>query len=198
MRILMLLFSVVILTGCAAPKSTDASLEAVRASVYVPEGPPKLTLITVINNTSGSGAHTALMVSGTQQVIFDPAGTFQHMSIPKRGDVLYGVTPGWLQSFKSAHARSTFHVVSQEIQVTPEQAARALALVQANGSVSNALCARATGSILRQVPGFEDISVTFFPAKLMEQFAERPGVKTDKYYENDAGDVRDGILAAQS
>jgi hypothetical protein len=136
------------------------------------------------------------MVSGSQQVIFDPAGSFKHASIPERGDVLYGMSPVWVQAYKSAHARSEFHVVSQEIQVTPAQAERALQVVQSYGAVPSAFCSNSTSNILRQVPGFEDIKVTFFPIKFMEQIETIPGVTTERYYEDDAGDVTDGIAAA--
>ena len=181
------------LAGCAGGSANDATLEEAQAAAYVAGDAPKLTVFTVVNNKSGSGGHSALLVSGSQQVIFDPAGSFEHERVSERGDVLYGMSPGWVAAYKSAHARSTYHVVSQEIDVTPEQAERALALVQSNGAVGSAFCANATSSILRQVPGFEDVSVTFFPVNLMEQLDQRDDVETEKYYENDAGDVLDGI-----
>lgn len=198
MRALMLLAVLATLAGCVVSTPFEASQEEIAAKAYVPEGPPKLTVFTMINNTTGSGAHTALMVSGSQQVIFDPAGSFKHHLVAERGDVLYGMTPSWVQSYKGAHARSTHHVVSQEIIVTPEQAERALQLVRANGAVPGAFCTNSTSSILQQVPGFEDVDVTFYPIKLMEQVEARPGVVTDRYFENDNGDVRDGIEAAQN
>ncbi|MGC3938259.1 hypothetical protein ACOTTU_10675 [Roseobacter sp. EG26] len=198
MRLLMILAAASLLTGCAVSSVFEASPEEIAAKVYVPEGPPKLTIFTMVNNTTGSGGHTSLMVSGSQQVIYDPAGSFLHADVAERGDVLYGMSPAWVQGYKSAHARSTYHVVSQEIIVTPAQAERALQLVQSKGAVPGAFCANATSAILKEIPGFENISVTFFPINLMEQIAQRPDVKTDKYYENDEGDVRDGIEAAQS
>jgi hypothetical protein len=197
MRLIMILALLAGLAACAAPSSLDATRARVAAASYTPSGPPKLTLITVVNNRTGGGGHTALMVSGSEQVIFDPAGSFIHEGLPERGDVLYGVSPGWFAAYKSAHARSTWHVVTQEIEVTPAQAEQALNLVRNNGSVAGSFCTNATSSLLQQVPGFEDIKVTFYPVKLMEQVAGRPDVKTEKYYENDAGDVRDGIAAAQ-
>ncbi|GIT87881.1 lipoprotein [Roseobacter sp. OBYS 0001] len=184
------------LAGCAGGSFNDATVEEAQAVAYVPRDAPKLTVFTVVNNRTGNGGHSALMVSGSQQVIFDPAGSFEHERIRERGDVLYGMSPGWVAAYKSAHARDTYHVVSQEIAVTPEQAERALALVQSNGGVGSAFCANATSSILRQVPGFEEISVTFFPVNLMDQIDKRDDVETSKYYENDAGDVLDGINAA--
>ncbi len=153
-----------------------------------------MTLITVVNNRTGAGGHSSLIVSGSQQVIFDPAGSFQHEDVARRSDVLYGMSPGWVAAYKSAHARDTYHVVSQKIPLTAEQAAIALQLVQTNGAVPSAFCANATSSLMRQVPGFESISVTFYPVKLQDQVEMLPGVKTDKYFENDAGDVVDGIV----
>ncbi|MEP1610864.1 MAG: hypothetical protein ABJL72_02975 [Roseobacter sp.] len=193
MKILFAVILSISLAACAPLSSDDASPEEIAAVAYVAGGAPKLTLITVVNNRTGSGGHTALIVSGSQQVLFDPAGSFRHETLVERGDVFYGITPAWISSYKSAHARSAYHVVSQTIEVTPAQAEHALQLVQSNGAVGAAFCANSTSSILRQVPGFEDIDVTFFPVKLMDQIARRPDVSTDLLYENDAGDVLDGI-----
>ena len=111
--------------------------------------------------------------------------------------MLYGGTPAWLQAYKSAHARSTFHVVSQEIPVSPAVAERALQLVTSNGAVPGAFCANATSGILRQLPGFERIGSTYYPVTLQEQFEALPGVTTTKYYEDDEGDVIDALRAQQ-
>lgn len=189
-----LALSLAILAGCAE-KGKESPIEEVRAAAFSSGGQPKLTLITVINNRSGAGAHTALLIEGSQSVIFDPAGSFEHERIPERGDVLYGITPAWVQSYRAAHARETFHVVSQEINVTPAQAERALQLVEARGAVPSALCTNSTSGILQQIQGFQSIRQVFFPVKLMEQFAELPGVTTSKYFEDDKGNVTDGIVA---
>lgn len=197
MRIFAMLALVAVLSGCAVSSPFEASPEEVAAKAYVPEGPPKLTIFTMVNNTTGAGGHTALMVSGSQQVIFDPAGSFQHQLVAERGDVLYGISPAWVQAYKSAHARNSHHVVTQEIVVTPEQAEIALQLVRQNGAVPGAFCTRSTTAILKQVPGFSDIEPTFYPVKLMDQIAARPGVVTDRYYEDDEGNVRDGIVPVE-
>jgi hypothetical protein len=186
-----------VLAGCAADTGSQSPVAAVEAASYHAEGPTSLTIFTMVNNRTGSGGHTALMVNGSQRVIFDPAGSFRDPRVAERGDVLYGITPAWLQAYKSAHARSTFHVVSQEIVVTPEQAEKALRLVQANGSVAGAFCANATTGILRQLDGFDGINQTFYPVKLMEQIATLPNVTTTRLYENDAGDVIDAVRAGQ-
>lgn len=192
-RIGLLIALLATLAACTTSSFDDATAQEVASVAYVPAGPPKLTLVTVVNNRTGAGGHSALIVSASQQVIFDPAGSFRHPDIKERGDVLYGVSPAWISAYKSAHSRSTYHVVTQEIDVTLAQAERALQLVQSNGAVGSAFCANATSSILKKVPGFEDVSVTFYPEKLMEQFEGRPDVTTERYYEDDEGNVVDGI-----
>lgn len=196
-RILFGLAVVALVAGCAVDNSPDSTPEAVAAAAFREDGPKTLTVFTMVNNRTGSGGHTALMVKGSQTVIFDPAGSFRDERVTERGDVLYGMSPNWVQSYKSAHARSTFHVVSQEIPVTAAQAERALQLVTTNGSVPGAFCANATTGILRQIEGFGNIDKTFYPVKFMEQIGARPGVKTTKYYENDEGDVIDAVRAQQ-
>ena len=185
-----------VLAGCAADMSPDATQQEVNAVAFRASGPPSMTLITVVNNRTGAGGHTALVVSGSQRVIFDPAGSFRDERVVERGDVIYGVTPGWLRAFKSAHARSTHHVVSQTVTLTPAQAEKALNLVQSNGAVAGAYCANSTSHILSQIDGYSGIKRTFYPVNLMEQFATYPGVSTDKYFENDSGELVDSIAAA--
>jgi hypothetical protein len=194
-RLLIGLAVAALVAGCAADNSPDSPPEAVAAAAFREGGPKSITVFTMVNNRTGSGGHTAMMVKGSQTVIFDPAGSFRDERVVERGDVLYGMSPNWVRSYKSAHARSTYHVVSQEIIVTPEQAERALQLVQSNGAVPGAYCANSTTAILSQVDGFQDIQHTFYPLKFMEQMAARPGVKTTKYYENDEGDVIDAVNA---
>jgi hypothetical protein len=190
--LLTLTLSAVLLAGCAE-KGKESPTQEIEAGIFAHQGEPKITLITMINNRTGSGGHSALLVQGTQSVIFDPAGTFEHEQVPERGDVLYGMSPQWIQIYKSAHARTNFHVVSQEFTVTPAQAARAMQLVQGKGTVPSALCANATSGILRQIPGFQTIRQGYYPLKLMDQAEHLPGVKTTRYYEDDEGNVRDGI-----
>lgn len=177
--------------GAKAPENPDV----LRNAAYVHGGPPSLTLLTMVNNRSGSGGHSALMVNGAQRVIFDPAGSFRPDWVVEHGDVLYGMTDRNVFYYKSAHSRNSHHVMSQEITVSPEVAEQALRLVQARGEVSQVYCANATSDILRQLPGFQDIGVTFFPNRLAADFGARPGVVTDRLYQNDEGDVVDGIAA---
>ena len=182
------------LAGCApAPVVSYASNERVASVAYRAPGPATLTVMTMVSNRTGSGGHSAVMINGSQRVIFDPAGSFQNARVPEQADVLFGVTPAVLAGYKSAHARSTYHVVSQTIEVTPEQAEIALNLALTNGAVAQSFCTNAATGLLQKVPGFEDIKRTYYPTNLMTQMSARPGVVEDRYYEDDAGTIQDGI-----
>lgn len=190
-----LLLAIVLLAGCA--KSVIAPEEAVQAAAYRAPGPDTLTLFTMVNNRSGGGGHSALMINGpAERVIFDPAGTWWHRTAPERNDVIHGITPTMLDFYIGYHARETYRVEMHTIEVSPEVAARARAAAVANGAVPNAMCARATSAVLRQTPGFEDIPSTLFPITLMEAFAARPGVRHQTIREEDGAENR-AVLAAQ-
>lgn len=178
------------LVGCGAGAALrpDASAEVISSASYRHPGPTALTLFTMINNRSGAGAHTSLMINGSQRVIFDPAGSVRLSAVPQRGDVLYGITPGVADFYARAHARETYHVVMQTIEVSPEVAEQALRLAMVNGPVASAQCALSTAALLRQLPGFESIGSTWFPKRLMDDFAGLPGVQTTKIFENDSDD----------
>ncbi|MQQ08747.1 hypothetical protein GFB49_09805 [Epibacterium sp. SM1979] len=188
----------VLLAGCAAPQQPNADLATLQRVAYVDPGAPALTLITVINNRTGQGGHTALMVSGSERVIFDPAGSFHADIVPEYNDVLYGIRPAVFQAYRSAHARTTFHVKTQRLEVTPAQAETALELVKTNGRVPGVYCANATSRILQQVPGLEQISTTFYPVKLSEQFDALGAVQSELYYEGDDEDLKKGIAASNA
>ncbi|MEY8843089.1 hypothetical protein AB9K41_28995, partial [Cribrihabitans sp. XS_ASV171] len=92
-------------------------------------------------------------------------------------------------------ARSTHHVVRQTVQVTPEQAEIALQTAQSIGATAGGFCANGTAQVLKRVPGFENISPVIQPTKLMAQFDAIPGVVTDRYYEDDDGDLQRALEA---
>lgn len=182
--------TLVILAGCGAGNDMrpDASAEVISSASYRHDGPAALTLYTMINNRSGAGAHTSVMINGSQRVIFDPAGTVRLSAVPERGDVLYGITPQVADFYARAHARETYHVVIQEIDVSPEVAEQALQLAIASGPAASGFCSASTSAVLRQLPGFKSIGRTFFPKRLMADFGKLPGVRTRKLFENDEDD----------
>ncbi|MEQ8901516.1 MAG: hypothetical protein RID11_03405 [Roseovarius sp.] len=194
MRSLVLaLGAMVFLAGCAT-ESVWAPDDAVARAAYRHDGPPRLTVYTMINNNSGGGAHTSLMINGSQRVIFDPAGSFKHDTIPERNDVLFGITPPVEDVYTRYHARKTYHVQIQRLDVSPELAERAIQLVKANGPVPSAQCSLATSRILGELfPG--RIRTSWFPRKTAEDFGKIPGVTEEKLYEYD-GDDNSNVLAA--
>ena len=174
------------LTVSACSKEAKWASDAELAEkIYRDPDTSKLTLFSMINNRSGTGAHTSLMINASQRVIFDPAGSFYHPAIPERNDVLFGISPRVADVYTRYHARETFHVIVQEIDVSPEVAEKALQLAKSYGNVPDAQCALSTSRILSQLPGFESIDTGWFPNKLAEQFGALPGVTERKLYEYD-------------
>ncbi len=181
---LYLLLSLLSLTTACA-ESVWAPDDAVAKAAYVHDAPPSITLITVINNNTGEGGHSALMINGSQRVIFDPAGNWHSRYAPERNDFVYGITPGVLDLYNGFHARTAWHVVVQTKIVSPEVAELALMSSKNNGAVASAFCANAVTHVLRGVPGFESIPASFFPKKAMKAFARLPNVTTEKIFEYD-------------
>ncbi len=180
--------------GCAQ-ESVFASDEEVSRAVYRHDGPPAVMLFTMINNRSEEGAHSGLMVNGSQRVIFDPAGSFNHPQLPERNDVFYGITPAALDFYIDYHARITFRVRTNEVQISAASAERALALVQQAGPVGPARCNIAIVEVLRTLPEFQDIPGSWFPIKTMNYFEGRPDVRT-ALYEDDSPDNRGDLMRA--
>lgn len=191
-RLLCLCVALLMVAGCAS-QQPFADSETIAAVSYRSPEPASLTLYTMVNNRTGKGGHSALLINASEQVIFDPAGSFYADIVPERNDVLFGITPAVEKAYRSAHARTTYHVVSQTIEVTPEQAEIAYHLALNNGAVPGAYCANATSNLLRRVPGLENIDVTFYPTRLQRQFETLPGVQTEEYYENDDADLQAGL-----
>ncbi len=175
------------LAGCAG-EPVWAPDDVVAAKAFRGTGPKSLTLYTMKNTSSGSGAHTAVLIDASQRVMWDPAGTFGHPTIPERNDVLFGFTPRVEQYYASYHARETFYIISQKVVVSPAVADQALQLVMAHGAVPKANCTRATSAILRKLSGFQGLPQTWYPNVLSDGFAKLPGVETREYRENDSDD----------
>lgn len=179
------------LSACAPVPEVSQSMTdmELREKIYRHDGPPALTLFTMVNNSNGSGAHTSLMVNGSQRVIFDPAGSFRHPRIATRNDVVFGVTPVMEDTYTRFHARETFHVIVQHVEVPPEVAEDVLNRVLAQGPIPRAQCARSTSELLRDVPGLNGaIRSTWFPNQLADQFGRLQGATTQRLYEYDDAD----------
>ena len=185
-KLIACLCAVFVLAGCGA-EPVWAPDEFVKANVYRHDGPPRLTLFTMINNNSGAGAHSSLMINASQRVIFDPAGSFKHERIPERNDVVFGITPGVADGYTRYHARETFHVKVQHLDVSPELAEAVMRAAMEYGAVPPAQCALSTSTILSQFYP-NQIKRGWYPKKLADQFAQIPGVRTRTLREYDSDD----------
>ena len=197
MRCLILCFVALFgLSACAA-ESVYAPQGAVDAARYVAAPPTSITLYTVINNRSGAGAHSGLLINASQQVMFDPAGSFQHPRVPERNDVHYGMTPRIVNFYIDYHARETFRVIEQTVVVSPGVAELVKQRAEAHGAVPKAQCSNSISAILNGVPGFESLGSTWYPKKLSDAFGKLPGVKS-RTITDDSADKNHGVLLVQA
>ena len=197
MRRLVLCFVALLGLAACAAEPVFAPQAAVTAARYVHDGPTSITLYTVINNRSGAGAHTGLLINASERVMFDPAGSFQHPRVPERNDVHYGMTPRIVNFYIDYHARETFRVIEQTVVVSPGVAELAKQRAEAYGAVPKAQCSNSVTSILSGVPGFESIGSTWYPAKLSERFGRLPGA-TGRTITDDDADKNHGVLLIQA
>lgn len=195
-RIFLGILAAITLSACGGPAEPKWAPDAeVARATYQHDGPPTLTLFTVINNKSGAGAHSALMVNASQRVIFDPAGTWYHPRLPERNDVHFGMTDPAVDFYVDYHSRKTHHTVIQKIVVSEDVARLALSEIMTNGAVPKAQCSIQLTGILQKLPGFESIPRTWFPKQTSAAFAQLPGVTTEVVYDNDSGDNSGFIIA---
>ena len=195
MRVALVLLVLIGLAGCAAER-VWAPDEAVQRAVWRSDAPPSLTLATIVSTRTGSGAHSALLINGSQRVLFDPAGTFRLPFAPERNDVHYGMSDRALAVYIDYHARETYSVRLQEIPVTRTQADAALRAAEAHGPAPKATCNLAVTRVLRAVPGFEGAPGSWFPNRTADWVAGLPGVNERVVTDDDADDNHGVLIAA--
>lgn len=166
------------LGACSPGTSVWAPDEAVERARYRAPGPTYLALVTVRNEGDGQGAHSALLISASERVLFDPFGGWKDAAVPERDDVLFGFSPEVEARYLNYQAGGGYYYVRQEIAVSPEVADQALALAKGYGPVGMAQCTIAVSNVLKQLPGFESLRTTWFPEHLSTRFAKLPGVTT--------------------
>jgi len=196
-RLVLSLLAILTLAACGGAEPKWASDEAVARARYVHSGPPSITLFTVVTTRDGSGAHSGLLINGTERVMFDPAGTWQHPQLPERNDLHYGMTPRMISFYIDYHARETYNVIEQTIIVSPGVAQLAMSRAKAYGAVPKAQCTNAISSIMSGVPGFESLPKTWYPTTYSQAFGALPGVRSRTYTDVDA-DKNHGVLLVQA
>ncbi|PZX19571.1 hypothetical protein LX81_00027 [Palleronia aestuarii] len=191
-RLFTALAALLVLAGCAGlDRSGPSSLEEVQRSTFTDGGPPEIRLYTVLSERFDSGAHTALLINGSQRVLWDPAGSFVHPDVPERGDLLYGIDENIRRVYVDYHVRPTHYMVEQTLPVTRAQADAIMALAAEHGSASRSTCARSTSAILAEAG--VDIGRTWFPEGLRRQFGRLPGV-TERVITTENVDTRHNVI----
>ena len=172
--------------GCAGNSGTALPAEISAAAAHLP-APASVSLITMVNDRTEFGEHSALLINGSQQIIYDPAGSFRHSQLPRRDDVVYGITPRYADYYNSYHARFGYYVKVQTLEISREQADAMIAAAQAKGHVPKLFCATAISDVLNDFPQFADIPVTVFPGAIMKRVARIEAVDTTIIREDDIG-----------
>ena len=176
---------VLLAAGCA--ERVYAPDEAVAAARYVSNEAPYVSLMTMVNRSNDKGAHSAILVNGSQVALYDPAGTYRHPTTPERNDVFYGITPRMKEVYEWYHARDTTYVVEQRLSVSREFADRMIARMEQQGPSPKTFCAINTSEILLSFDRFSHIPSTFYPEKIRDAFGKIPGVETRTVYQEDTG-----------
>ena len=184
-RILLSFLAVGFLSACA--ERIYAPDEAIAAARYSSSDAPYISLMTMVERDDNEGAHSAILVNGSQVALYDPAGTFKHPELPERNDVFYGITPRWKEVYEWYHARKTTYVVEHRLPVSREFADQMIARMEAQGPSPKMFCGINTSEILRSFDVFSDIPRSFYPDKIMKAFAEMPGVTQRRVYQEDSG-----------
>jgi len=174
------------LAGCASNSGTAPS-ESISAAAFTNPAPASVSLVTMVNAASDFGEHSALLINGSQQIIYDPAGSFRHSELPRRDDIVYGITPHFAEYYYSYHARFGYYVKVQTLQISRDEADAMIAAAQVKGHVPKLFCATAISDVLNDFPQFADIPVTFFPGAIMKRVARNDAVDTLVVREDDIG-----------
>lgn len=184
-RYVLLLMAFLLLSGCELYRAAEpAEIEAAR---YVSSQPSSVTLMSMVNSRNNRAAHSALLINGSERVIYDPAGTFQHPDLPRADDIHYGITPRFLDYYERYHARFDYYVHSQQVLVSRATADQILANVKARGQTPKMFCADSVAASLSPVPPFQNVQSTLFPESVRRDFAQIPGVRDSYVREVDKG-----------
>lgn len=188
------ILALVVLMGCEGPEqyAPVASSMEITAAAYTSPLPASITLLTMVKEDGDFGEHTGILINASQQVLYDPAGTFRYSTSPNARDVNYGMHPSMVEYYKSYHARRGYYVVVQTVEVSPEIAELVFQRSVAQGQTEKLRCGISASSVLNGLPMFSDIPTTYFPGKIMTRFGEILGVTTTYVYEEDEGQNLDG------
>lgn len=162
-----------------------ASDEVIKKATYHSKNPPSVSLVTVNSHDifSRLGTHTALIVNASQQVIYDPAGTYKNTRAPSKYDLFYGASPDVIKSFIAYHIDNVSSVVVQTKEVPMAVAEALLKDIERQGPSRHSQCSKTVSNLLHKTPGFESINPSLLPFRTMRAFATLNGIKTLEYHD---------------
>ncbi len=178
--------------GCGRPSYRRATAEEVSRSFYSHDGPIELSLLSAVATLGNSSEHSALLINGSQRVIYDPAGTYDPAKEPswyvhpRKYDIHYGVNDLALRQYIVSHARIGYFVEQLSRRITLEQADRAIELCEERGETNFSLCAVSCSWVLQRLDGFETVKTSLFPQKIREDFMNLSDVSRTRYYQQDS------------
>jgi hypothetical protein len=176
------------LAGCEVYRPADP--DAIARARYVSETPASVTLMSMVSRSTGRSAHVGLLINGSQQVLYDPAGTFTHPDLPRAGDIHYGMTPRFVDYYERYHARFDYFVEIQKVPISRAAADQLIVNAQGEGQSMKMTCALAAADVLQPVPPFQNVSRSIFPEALRQDFSAMPGVEIRYVQESDVGQNR--------
>lgn len=181
---LVLLILALLLTGCAglvfgASGPSEAS--------YTGPGPSRLRIAIYEPLTPFLVPHAALIIHAPDgHIIYDPAGWTPDPRGQRRADVTYAATPEIEQAFILRDAmpmlRNTPHAMPGpeawelflfEIELSDEIALEAARLARQRPAMPMASCTFGVSTLLRQLPGFEQVAPCWLPQTLRRQLQMR-------------------------
>lgn len=165
-----------LVAACGTSDLRTADPAEIARAAYVHDAPPSVTLLTVVNSSSGSGDHSALIINGSQRILYDPAGSFHHPQVVQHLDVHYGFHPRVEDVYMDYHARESHHVITQKLEVAPGVAEAALRAALAESKARPGQCAIKTTAVLNAA-GL-DVRSSVWPRTVMNDFARRQGLVT--------------------
>ncbi len=167
-------------TGCRGLFARTSADERAR-NTYVAEGPPQITLFTFVYEPIDFHWHSGLMISAGERILYDPAALWNDRPRRRHRDVRYGFCDERLANYMQRVVGRSRHVIIQSVEVPAEVAQAALEIAVSRQPRIYGTCASSITTLLRELPGFEDIPRVVFPVNLMEAFADIPGVRTTRF-----------------
>ncbi|TVS02791.1 MAG: hypothetical protein EA407_08930 [Rhodobacteraceae bacterium] len=180
---LLTVFSVA-LAGCAALFMGVAGSDGLG---YAGDGPSKLRIAIYEPRRPLLVPHAAMVIHAPEgHLIYDPAGWTPDPRGHRRADVTYSVTPEIERAFllreeapmalavlRSVVQPESWELYLFETEVSDEVASEAARLARDRPALPKTGCALGVSTLLRQLPGYEDINPCWLPSTLLRALKGR-------------------------